>query len=112
MLHMYLFPNKTSNNISLGNVIIFRKPCPVKGGPHVKKQGEMFGESSLYYHWDKHHRKDVGLSVGKYIAKMNGKEIIICPQCCKGFNNRRCLTRHRYNCQGKPLNFCSKKICK
>ena len=102
-LHMYLFPRKsTTASDGIENVIIVRKPCPVKGCQHVK-EGETFHEQSLYYHWNKYHIKDIGLSVGKYIDRLNDKQILQCTLCRKGFNNARCLTRHRHKCRGRKL---------
>ena len=102
-LHMYLFPKRSSlSSETIKNIIIVRKPCPVKGCKHAKK-GETFTEKQLYYHWGKHHLKHFGLSVGKYVKQLDGEEVLQCTHCRKGFNNARCLTRHKHKCLGSAL---------
>jgi hypothetical protein len=94
-LHLYLWPKQSlnNNNANVENVILVNRPCPLKDCQH-SKDGETFGKTELYYHWNRHHLKDVGISVGKYIRKRRGLEVFQCSFCKKGFNTKRGLGRH------------------
>ena len=98
-LHMYLLPKQFSTNAD--NVIVVNKPCPLDGCLY-SNEGETFNESQLYYHWNKYHVSDIGLSVGKFIKKCNGEDVLQCECCKKGFNTKRGLARHKkHKCRGR-----------
>ena len=99
-LHMYMFPTQTAGDTerNIDNVIVVNCPCPISECQN-SKEGETFTTSQLYYHWNKYHLKEEGLSLGKFIERRNGGTVIQCDLCRKGFNTKRGLGRHKKNCR-------------
>jgi hypothetical protein len=93
---MCLMPESTRDSVRFehDNVIVVNLPCPIKDCEH-SEEGETFGKSQLYYHWNRHHLEEVGLSLGKFIQQLRGIKIFQCDVCRRGFNTKRGLAKHK-----------------
>lgn len=101
-LHIEFVPksNNPEQDIVSSNIVPKRFICPVEHCTTHHDCLTFSSKSRLYDHWHKKHLTCEGISLGKYIARSQGKNLMLCETCKKGFNSRKGLSRHRKRCKG------------
>jgi hypothetical protein len=98
-IHIEFLPTPPDDsNPSEANLIPTNETCPIDNCPHIK-HGKLYTEAQLYYHWDRYHVKEEGLSLKKYRSRKAGEIILQCQSCRKGFLTKEGLDLHKHRCR-------------
>lgn len=98
-IHIEFLPTAPDeSNPDIGNLIPTTETCPIDNCQHIEK-GKLYTQAQLYYHWDRYHVKQEGLSLQKYRSRKAGKIIFQCQLCRKGFFTKDGLQEHRHRCR-------------
>jgi len=81
------------------NIVPGRLHCPVTDW--INKNGDLtYTKKQLYYHWQKEHLANEGLSLKKFMTKSSGGHIFVCNSCQKGYSSKKGLATHKRRCNG------------